>query len=240
MPNVVHSRLSVKPAPASATQFLRNALDGSLISSAARIPSASMPGSWAYGGLQVIAIDGSKIPLPNRNALLEKFGSTGRGSSSPTAIASVAFDVPNERVLDAQLEPISVDGRTLAARHMENIKSKARTDLLYTLFVFDRGYASKEMISYIEDTIHARYLFRPRSKFNNGIDAVPAPESRDGITDATLVLDGRKVRVLKFYLPSGALETLLTDEVGIGSEMFRQLYFLRWPVMPISVLLATL
>ncbi len=36
-------------------------------------------GLW---GLQVIAIDGSKIPLPNRKALLEKFGSTGRGVSS--------------------------------------------------------------------------------------------------------------------------------------------------------------
>lgn len=184
-------------------------------------------GLW---GLQVIAIDGSKIPLPNRKALLQKFGSTGRGSSSPTAIASVAFDVLNERVLDAQLKPISVDERTLAVRHIENIKSKARTDLLYTMFVFDRGYASKEMISYIEDTVHARYLFRLRSKFNNGIDAIPAPESRDGVTDTAFLLDGRTVRVLKFYLPSGALETLLTDEFGIGKELFRQLYFLRWPV----------
>ncbi len=143
-------------------------------------------GLW---GLQIIAIDGSKIkiPLPNRKTLLEKFGSTGRGSSSPTAIASVAFDVLNERVLDAQLEPVSVDGRTLAARHIENIKSKARTDLLYTMFVFDRGYASKEMISYIEDTVHARYPFRLRSKFNNGIDAIPAPEGRDGITDTAFL-----------------------------------------------------
>ena len=107
-------------------------------------------GVW---GLQVIAVDGSKIPLPNRKALLDKYGSTGRGASSPTAIASVAFDVLNNRILDAQLEPISVDERTLAVRHMENIKSRARTDLLYTMFVFDRGYASNYLISYIEDTI---------------------------------------------------------------------------------------
>lgn len=96
-------------------------------------------GVW---GRQIIAIDGAKIPLPNRKALLEKYGSIGRGFSSPTAIASVAFDVLNDRVLDAQLEPISIDERTLAIRHMENIKSKARTNLLYTMFVFDRGYAS--------------------------------------------------------------------------------------------------
>ena len=117
---------------------------------------ARFMGVW---GRQIIAIDGSKIPLPNRKALLEKYGSSGRGSSSPTAIASVAFDVLNDRILDAQLEPISIDERTLAIRHMENIKNKARTNLLYTIFVFDRGYASKNLISYIEDTIHSIYLF---------------------------------------------------------------------------------
>ena len=188
---------------------------------------ARFQGVW---GRQVIAIDGSKIPLPNRKALLEKYGSAGRGSSSPTAIASVAFDVLNDRILDAQLEPMGVDERTLAMRHMENIKSNARTNLLYTMFVFDRGYASKNLMSFIEDTIHARYLFRLRSKFNTDIDALPAPPDPDGVSDSTIYLDGRKIRVLKFYLPSGALETLITNDFELGREKFRECYFLRWPV----------
>lgn len=188
---------------------------------------ARFMGAW---GSQVIAIDGSKIPLPNRRALLEKCGSTGRGTSSPTAIASVAFDVLNNRVLDAQLEPISVDERTLAIRHMENIKSKARTNLLYTIFVFDRGYASKNLISFIEDTMHSMYLFRLRSKFNTDIDVIPAPSEQDGISDSILTLDGRKIRVIKFYLPSGTLETLITNDLELDKETFRLLYFMRWPV----------
>ena len=188
---------------------------------------ARFQGVW---GRQIIAVDGSKIPLPNRKALLEKYGSTGRGSSSPAAIASVAFDVLNDRVLDAQLEPISVDERTLAIRHMENIKSRARTNLLYTMFVFDRGYASKNLISYIEDTIHARYLFRLRSKFNTDIDALPAPSDPNGVSDSIFFLDGRKIRVLKFYLPGGALETLITNDFELDREKFRECYFLRWPV----------
>lgn len=188
---------------------------------------ARFMGVW---GLQVIAIDGSKIQLPNRKALLEKFGGFGKAASSPTASASVAFDVLNERVIDAQLEPVSAGEQTLAIRHMENIKSKARTDLLYTIFVFDRGYASKKMISYIEDTMHAGYLFRLRSKFNSGIDALPAPEDRDGIAEYAFDLYGRRTRVLKFYLPGGELETLITNETGTDGSMFRQLYFLRWPV----------
>ncbi len=184
-------------------------------------------GVW---GRQIIAIDGSKIPLPNRKALLDKYGSIGRGASSPTAIASVAFDVLNDRVLDAQFEPIHLDERTLAMRHMDNIKNKARASLLYTMFVFDRGYASKELIAYIEDTIHAGYLFRLRSKFNNAIDALPAPADQYGITDHILVLDDRKVRVLKFYLPGETLETLITNDFGLDQGLFRQCYFLRWPV----------
>lgn len=201
-----------------------------LISSAAAIPLGIMPVSGGVWGRQAIAVDGSKIPLPNRRALLEKYGSIGRGASSPTAIASVAFDVLNDRVLDAQPGPMSVDERTLAIRHMDNIKSKARTNLLYTIFVFDRGYASKDLISYIEDTINARYLFRLRFKFNTDIDALPAPEDRDGVSDHIFSLDGRKVRVLKFYLPGGTLETLITNDFGLGAEQFRELYFLRWPV----------
>lgn len=184
-------------------------------------------GIW---GRQIIAIDGSKIPLPNRKALLDKYGGMGRDANSPTAIASVAYDVLNERILDAQLEPVCIDERTLAMRHMDIIKSKSRTDLLYTMFVFDRGYISKEMISYIEDDIHAGYLFRVRLKFNHDIDAVPAPEEPGGITDCTLTLNGRNVRILKFYLPGGTLETLATNDFDLDKNMFRQCYFLRWPV----------
>ena len=127
-------------------------------------------GIW---GIQPIAIDGSKIPLPNRKALLHKYGSIGRGASSPTAMASIAYDVLNHRILDALLEPMSVDERTLAARHIDHIRCKSRTVLLCTMFIFDRGYASKKLISYIENEIHARNLFRLRSKFNLEIDAGP-------------------------------------------------------------------
>ena len=100
-------------------------------------------GLW---GVQFIAIDGSKIPLPNRKQLRSKYGGIGRNASSPTAIASIAYDVLNERILDAQFEPLSVDERTLAKRHMTAIKADNRVNLFYSMFVFDRGYASEDLI----------------------------------------------------------------------------------------------
>lgn len=87
----------------------------------------------------------------------------------------------------------AIGERTLAMRHMHSIKSKMRTNLLYTLFVFDRGYPSKNLIAYVEDEIKAQYLFRLRSKFNNRIDGLPGPQSPDGIADCTINLDGRPV-----------------------------------------------
>lgn len=184
-------------------------------------------GLW---GIQAIAIDGSRIPLPNRKVLLYKYGSIGRGSSSPTANASVAFDVLNNRVLDAQLEPMSVDERTLAIRHMDNIKAKHRTNLLYTMFIFDRGYASENLMSYIENTIQAKFLFRLRRKFNNEIDALPIPNNHQDIIDQIVYINNSKIRILRFLLPGGCVETLATNAWGIDKECFRQLYFLRWPV----------
>ena len=151
-------------------------------------------GLW---GVQFIAIDGSKIPLPNREQLRSKYGGMGRNASSPTAIASIAFDVLNERIPDAQLEPLCVDERTLAKRHMEAIKADERVDLLNSMFVFDRGYASENLITFIEKKIRTRYLFRLRDKFSCIIDALPAPDDKEGIADQRIELyEGVMVRVL--------------------------------------------
>lgn len=181
-------------------------------------------------GIQIIGIDGSKIPLPNRKILLEKYGGMGRDASSPTAIASIAYDALNEFVLEAEFATLDVDERTLAIRHLQNIRAKNRVDLKRAMFVFDRGYASEKMIRFFENDLHSRYLFRLKDKFNVTIDNLPKPENQDDIIDQKLELyPGITVRVLRFYLPSGILETLLTNDLFQKKESFKELYFLRWP-----------
>ena len=54
---------------------------------------------------------------------------------SSTALAGIGYDVLNDLVLDAHLEPLSVGKRN---RYMEAVKSKSRADLFNTIFVFDR------------------------------------------------------------------------------------------------------
>ena len=180
-------------------------------------------------GYNIVAIDGSRIPLPNRKVLLNEFGAVGRGSTSPTAMASIAYDVLNNRILDAELSPMTVGERKLAMGHMKHVIDKNRVNPMYTLFVFDRGYASEELIAYIEDDIKAYYLFRLRTRLYSNIDELPVPKHGE-IGDHIVYLNGRKVRVIRFLLDNGILETLITNAYDIDKKHFKGLYNFRWPV----------
>ena len=69
-------------------------------------------------GYQVLAVDGSDIALPDTPNLLEEFGGTGRNTNSPTAKASVLYDVLNDFLLDAALEKANSSERELAIAHI--------------------------------------------------------------------------------------------------------------------------
>ena len=162
-------------------------------------------------GFLFVAID----DLP---ALREAFGAL-KGSAS--ARASIALDVLNDRIIDANLSPLSVDERTLAMGHI-SILSKLIT-MEKTVFIFDRGYISKDFIRYLLD-INAKFIIRARTKFDMFVD-----EAKIGSSTVTLD-NGITVRVVKFYLPSGEIETLVTNLFTMPKSHFKTLYFLRWPV----------
>jgi len=179
-----------------------------------------------WEGYLVYAIDGSKIALPADKGLLAHFGPAGRGGTSPTAQASILYDVPNDIVVDALIGPMSVDERTMASRHVENCKNFAQG--AGKLFIFDRGYPSFELVEELEGGGFS-YVMRVRSKFSVEIDAQAAP---DGY--AWLEQGGKriKLRVVKFDLDSGMQETLITNltDKNLDVAAFKKLYFMRWPV----------
>jgi hypothetical protein len=186
---------------------------------------------YAYGvdrwnGMVLIAIDGSKLQLPTDKQLLEKFGGVGRGASSPTAQTSIAYDMLNNVIVDAEIEPLSVGEQELATRHMERI---ARTEGIGdALVILDSGYSSVELMALAEGE-GLKFLIRLRRKFNLKIDAL-----ENGIHEMELASSKGplKVRVIKFALPNGETETLITNmrDDRIGIQEFKELYFMRWPV----------
>jgi len=178
-----------------------------------------------FKGYRVSAIDGTSIAVENSSDLLEYFGSSGAGGKTATAKASALYDVNNDVLMDVQLEKYSCGERELAYRHIEALKVLGlRKDLI----IFDRGYISNELISkLIENGIH--FLMRVRHKFNLEIDKISAPDSFVKIAHNENCC---KLRVIKFELPSGEIETLITDlpQNEFEHSEFKELYFKRWPI----------
>jgi hypothetical protein len=179
-----------------------------------------------WHGMAVVAIDGSKIQLPDDKQLLEIFGGTGRGAVSPTAQASSAYDILNNIIVDAQIEPLSVCENTLAVKHMECISEIP--GLERTLIILDRGYSSADLMAQAESK-GLKFLVRLRKKFNVEIDGLSC-----GIHDFELPVEDAKlaVKVIKFVLPGGEVETLVTNlsDARMGIKAFKELYFLRWQI----------
>ena len=168
----------------------------------------------------LIAIDGSETVLPNLPSLLEKFGGTGSKASSPTARMSIAYDILNDFVMDASFTPLNISERIHAKNHIDAVGKII--DLKEAIFIMDRGYASQELIELLSEKSY--YLFRLRTKFNTEIDALP-------LGSHIITMYGNvKVRIVKFTLPSGEIETLMTNLFDLDESEFKDLYFKRWRI----------
>lgn len=179
-----------------------------------------LPSLEKYEGKLLIAIDGSATELPNLPSLLEKFGGTGAKASSPTARMSIAYDVLNDFIVDADFSPLSVSERSHAKNHINNFGEIV--NLKDVVFIMDRGYASEELIKLISEK--SNYLFRLRTKFNVEIDKLSLGSHEIKMYDEV------NVRIVKFTLPSGEIETLMTNLFDLDESKFMELYFKRWPV----------
>lgn len=179
-----------------------------------------LPSLEKYEGKLLIAIDGSATELPNLPSLLEKFGGTGAKASSPTARMSIAYDVLNDFIVDADFSPLSVSERSHAKNHINNFGEIV--NLKDVVFIMDRGYASEELIKLISEK--SNFLFRLRTKFNVEIDKLSLGSHEIKMYDEV------NVRIVKFTLPSGEIETLMTNLFDLDESKFMELYFKRWPV----------
>lgn len=190
------------------------------------VECAYRDGYCTWHGYRVLAVDGSKLQLPSDQKLREIFGTAGRGDTAVTAQSSCLYDVFNDILVDAQIAPMATDERTLAVKHIQHLCSL--DSFSRELVILDRGYPSFDLIALFEQKKTA-YLMRVRTKFNCDIDEMPIGEHR-----YTLVKDGKQLllRVVKFLLPSGEIETLITNlfDKRMGTKAFMQLYFKRWPI----------
>ena len=99
-----------------------------------------------FWGFRILAVDGSKIVLPDNEEVCDEFGTmkwthkSGIKGKKPYATASVLYDVFNRVSLDATLGRADAYEVDLAIAHLLHTR---RNDLL----VMDRGYTSYRMIA---------------------------------------------------------------------------------------------
>jgi len=178
----------------------------------------------SYQGMRLIAIDGTDIALENSPELKEAFGCSGPNKNAATALGSLAYGPLDHAVYDCQIAPYATDERDLAKLHMARLKELG---LNGSLLLLDRWYPSQHFLAY---TLEAGFSFvmRVRRKWNLDVDAV----DRDGWVTLCHVGRTLRIRVIKVALPSGEIETLLTnltDDLLPAAEA-GELYCKRWGI----------
>jgi hypothetical protein len=208
-----------------------------------------------FWGFRLLAVDGSKLLLPNSDDVREEFGSIGwtdgktdqQQGDHPYALASVLYDVLNRVAIDARLGKAKAYEVDLAVEHLAHTQAG---DLL----IMDRNYPSYRMLA--ELTQHqrdfvircsaasfkeARQMLKGEGSDSQIVTLTPCAEQLREIKRLNLPLS-LKVRFVRVRLSTGEWEVLVTrllDETRYPSAEFLELYGLRWGIETFYGLLKT-
>jgi hypothetical protein len=165
------------------------------------------------------------LRLENSDELRREYGESTPCAGQVFARVSVVYDVLNDFVSDAEIQPFSVGERKMALKHIDNLLSK---DSHRNLFVMDRGYWSPEIMAKIHDSGN-RFLMRIQKTTSK---TVRNDTNSSGVFKVKYDGNTYKLRFFKFILPSGELEILATnlsyDEAS--DKNLAELYCLRWGI----------
>lgn len=205
-----------------------------------------------WNGFRLIAIDGSDLQLPQKEALKTAFG-CAKNDKGPTLVMaklSCAYDVLNCKTMDAQIDRCKSSERDLAVAHVEAIK-RLQHDKTKDLYIFDRGYPSLGLFFYLKDQetdfiVRASFTscFRSVEKrlkqgdtdFTHRLYAHEATHQQVQELKKRVPLLDRKtgsvdIRVTVVILDNGEKELLISsllDRRSYSANDLKNLYGLRW------------
>ena len=213
------------------------------------------PDYRTFWGFRVLAVDGSKVVLPDRPDVRNEFGTiawTGGKNSlvegeKPCALASVLYDVLNRVALDAALAPAKAYEVDLAVAHLAKTGAG---DLL----VMDRNYPSYRMLAELRrygrnfvvrcsaaSFAEARRMLKGDGPDSQRVKLTPCAGQRAETRRLGLPMS-LAVRFVRVRLSTGEDEVLVTsllDGDACPNEGFLALYRLRWRVETFYGLLKT-
>jgi len=196
---------------------------------------------YAWHNMRLLAVDGTRLVLPNHPTVAEEFGvhQFGPKADSPRSLAmgSLLYDVLNLITIDSQIAPYASSERDLLMQHLDQVKSG---DLL----LLDRGYPSFWLLFLLkargiefcvrlkEDWWLKVKDFTESSEKERIVSFTLPKKDRAKLKDFPQMLDAEiTCRLIKVELENGEKEVLctsLTDTNTYLYEEFEQLYHYRW------------
>lgn len=194
-----------------------------------------------WHNMRVLAIDGTRLVLPNHPSVIEEFGQQkfGPKADSPRslAMASMLYDVLNQITLDARLSPYKSSERDLLLQHLDKIEPG---DLL----LLDRGYPCFWLL-FLLKAKEIEFCVRLKDNWWLKVKDFTDSDEKERIVTFTLPKKDRKkladypqmqdatitCRLIKIELPDGKKEILCTslvDSQKYPYEEMDKLYHLRW------------
>ena len=221
-----------KQALSKARQFINPSLFKELYYLSVDLFYSQIPSRKLWQGYHLFAVDGSRIELPNSKSTFDFFGEM---SSYPDpnrrytmGLASIIYDVLDDYILHASIHKFLSSERAAALEHLKVLEDMG----LYnnSIIIFDRGYYSEDMFRYCVEHGHLCVMrlkegINLSKKCNGDMISVLQGTSKEGTSDVP-------IRVLEIPLDDGTREYLATNlfDPAVTKDMFRDLYFYRWPV----------
>jgi len=208
-----------------------------------------------FWGYRLLAIDGSKIRLPDTDEMMAEFGSIAYSNGKDTtvqgehayALASVMYDVLNRIALTAELASADAYEVDLAITHLAHTNAK---DLL----IMDRNYPSYRMLAELHRSdldyvircsaasfAVARQMLKGQGAASQRVTLRPCAQQAPMIRELGLP-QSLSVRFVRVQLDTGEWEVLVTslwDDSQYPTEGFRELYYFRWGIETFYGLLKT-
>lgn len=196
---------------------------------------------YEWHGMRTLAVDGTRLVLPNHKSVIEEFGQHqfGPKADSPRSLAlgSMLYDVLNQITIDSKIAPYASSETDLLLAHLEKV---AEGDLL----LLDRGYPSFWLLFLLKAK---KVEFCVRLKDNWWLKVKKFVESKEKECIVEFSLPKKdykklsefphmygetiKCRLIKVELDNGETEVLctsLTDIEKYEYEDFKELYHYRW------------
>lgn len=235
--NLMGDRMNTEPVSKQAFSKARYniryegfaALNDVLLDQAYRDDSEGM-----WKGFRVLGTDGSVIRLPENEETAKHFGrhnSKGfnKGKDPIMARISEVVELTTGIVVNADICPTSCGERVIAEGQIKEVteffKGVGQDKLL---FVFDRGYVSRDFIRLLL-RLGVDFVFRVPRKFSNEVDRLA--EQGDCDVPVEIESDLPTLRLTVRQLPSDercVLLSSITDTSLVTEDDLLGIYWLRW------------